>query len=92
MVKKEKDNMLPVMTNSYLSTNVTMVTRSYTVIVEFSRVLTFRFVTICLRLASPFYVYYINVSLPSWVLCCFASSSCSKAGMSNSLTSFVIIQ
>ena len=31
-------------------------------------------------------------SLPSWVVCCFASSSCSKAGLSNSLTSFVIIQ
>ena len=50
--------------------------------------LVFRFVTIRLRLASPFYVNYINFSLPS----CFPSSSCSKAGMSNSLISFVIIQ
>ena len=60
-------------------------------IVEFSRMLAFRFVTIRLRLASPFFVYYINLSLSSWVVCCFASSSCSQAGMSNSLTSFVII-
>ena len=29
-------------------------------------------------------------SLPSWVVCCFASSSCSKASLSNSLTQVLV--